>query len=197
MYRSIVLNIMTTKKGTVAQATESKIKQPKLKLKNVEVVFANLEDEGFGRSLTIKVTSENETMINDFFKANQIGNEKSKVIGEPNYKEYEGTKQLGIRLNDNTRFAGLNGLDQIDLGFGARIDCIINAFEYNNKFTRGATFVGASLSAVVILSGRRTGADADLNDLLNEAQEREFVQGDEFVQKEVAQAESAKDDLPF
>jgi hypothetical protein len=196
MYGRIVLNIMTTKKEAT-QATESKIKQPKLKLKNVEVVFANLEDEGFGRSLTIKVTGENETMINKFFKVNQIGNEKSKVIGEPNYKEYEGTKQLGIRINDNTKFAGLNGLDKIDLGFGARIDCIVNAFEYNNKFTRGATFVGTSISAVVILSGRRTGADADLNDLLNEAQEREFVQGDEFVQKEVAQAESAKDDLPF
>lgn len=187
---------MTTKKEATT-ATESKVKQPKLKLKNVEVVFANLEDEGFGRSLTIKVTSDNETMINDFFKVNQIGNEKSKVIGEPNYKEYEGTKQLGIRFNDNTKFAGLNGLDQLDLGFGARIDCFINAFEYNNKFTRGATYVGASLSAVVILSGRKTGADADLNDLLNEAQEREFVQGNEFVQKEVAQAESAKDDLPF
>ena len=196
MYRLIVITIMATKKGTTT-ATESKIKQPKLKLKNVEVVFANLEDEGFGRSLTIKVTSENETMINEFFKVNQIGNEKSKVIGEPNYKEYEGTKQLGIRFNNNTRFAGLNGLDQLDLGFGARINCFINAFEYNNKFTRGTTYVGASLSAVVILSGRRTGADADLNDLLNEAQEGEFVQGDEFVQKEVAQAESAKDDLPF
>jgi len=196
MYRLIVLYIMTTKKGT-ATATESKIKQPKLKLKNVEVVFANLEDEGFGRSLTIKVTSENEKAINEFFKVNQIGNEKSKVIGEPNYKEYEGTKQLGIRLNDNTKFAGLNGLDKIDLGFGARIDCVVNAFEYNNKFTRGATYVGASLSAVVILSGRRTGADADLNDLLNEAQEREFVQGDEFVQKESEQEESPKDDLPF
>lgn len=195
MYRRIVLNIMTTKKGTTA--TESKVKQPKLKLKNVEVVFANLEDEGFGRSLTIKVTSENEKAINDFFKVNQIGNENSKVIGEPNYKEYEGTKQLGIRFNDNTKFAGLNGLDQLDLGFGARIDCFISAFEYNNKFTRGATYVGASLSAVVILSGRKTGADADLNDLLNEAQEREFVQGDEFVQKESGQAESAKDDLPF
>ena len=196
MYRQIVLNIMTTKK-TVAQATESKIRQPKLKLKNVEVVFANLEDEGFGRSLTIKVTGDNEAEINQFFKVNQIGNEKSKVIGEPNYKEYEGTKQLGIKLNDNTKFAGLNGLDQLDLGFGARIDCVVNAFEYNNKFTRGATFVGASLSAVVILSGRRTGADADLNDLLNEAQEREFVQGNEFVQKESEQAESPKDDLPF
>ena len=196
MYRLIVITIMATKKGTTT-ATESKVKQPKLKLKNVEVVFANLEDEGFGRSLTIKVTSENEKAINNFFNVNQIGNEKSKVIGEPNYKEYEGTKQLGIRFNDNTRFAGLNGLDQLDLGFGAKIDCFINAFEYNNKFTRGTTYVGASLSAVVILSGRRTGADADLNDLLNEAQEGEFVQGDEFVQKEVAQAESAKDDLPF
>ena len=50
---------------------------------------------------------------------------------------------------------------------------------------------------MVILSGRRTGADADLNDLLNEAQEREFVQGDEFVQKESEQAESPENDLPF
>ena len=67
MYRSIVRNIMTTKKTTTA--TESKVKQPKLKLKNVEVVFVNLEDEGFGRSITIKVTGDNEKMINDFFKA--------------------------------------------------------------------------------------------------------------------------------
>lgn len=195
MYRLIVFTVMAKKEAT--QATESKVKQPKLKLRNVEVVFANLEDEGLGRSLTIKVTDENEKAINDFFKVNQIGNEKSKVIGEPNYKEYEGTKQLGIRFNDNTKFGGLNGLDQLDLGFGARIDCVINAFEYNNKFTRGTTFVGVSLSAVAVLSGRKTGADADLNDLLNEAQEREFVQGDEFVQKESAQAESAKNDLPF
>ena len=91
----------------------------------------------------------------------------------------------------------MNGLGLHDLGYGSRIDCIINAFEYNNKFTRGETFVGASLSAVLILSGRKTGADADLNELLNEAQEREFVQGDEFVQKEIEQAESAEDDLPF
>ena len=62
----------------------------------------------------------------------------------------------------------------------------LNAFEYNNKFTKGKTYVGASISAVVILSGRKTGADADLAELLADVPE-----------PVVAKGTGGSDDLPF
>jgi hypothetical protein len=140
----------------------------KLKISNAEIVFANLEDSGFGTSLTIKVTPEIEKQLVDFYAKNKIGNEKT-VIGVPNFKEYEGTKQWNGKINESTKFAGLNGLTTENLGFGANVNFFLNAFEYNNKFTKGKSFVGASVSAVVILSGRKTGADADLAELLGDA----------------------------
>jgi hypothetical protein len=138
----------------------------KLELKNAKIVFANLKDEGFGTSLTIKVTAENEKVIKEFWKNNKIGNDKT-VIGEPTIKDYEGTKQLSLKINDATKYAGINGLTTDSLGFGSVCDLIVNAFEYNNKFTKGKSFIGASVSAVVILSGKKTGNDADLNYLLS------------------------------
>lgn len=140
----------------------------KLRIDNAEVVFASLQDAGFGTSITIKVTPEIEKQLTDFYAKNKIGNEKT-VIGVPNFKMYEETKQINLKINEATKFAGLNGLTTENLGFGARINFILNAFEYNNKFTKGKTFVGASVSAVVIISGRKTGADADLAELLGDA----------------------------
>ena len=166
---------MSTKKE---KATES-ARQNKIKVVNAEVIFANLTDEGFGTSLTIKLTPEIEKQITEFWKANNIGNEKT-VIGEPNIKEYEGTRQLSLKINEHTKFAGIKGLTTDNLGFGAKINFFLNAFEYSNKFTKGKTYVGASISAVVILEGRRTGADADLSDLLNDLGDVEDVAGSDI-----------------
>ena len=80
MYRSIVNNIMSTKKEKTVSTAQNKIK-----VVNAEVIFANLTDEGFGTSLTIKLTPEIEEQITEFWKANNIGNEKT-VIGEPHIK---------------------------------------------------------------------------------------------------------------
>ena len=116
MYRQIVNNIMSTKKEKSATTAQNKIK-----VVNAEVIFANLVDEGFGTSLTIKLTPELEKQITEFWKVNNIGNEKT-TIGVPNIKEYEGTRQLSLKINEHTRFAGLNGLTTDNLGFGARIN---------------------------------------------------------------------------
>ena len=139
----------------------------RIKLENAEIIFANLEDKGFGTSLTIKVTDEIEKQLTEFWKENKIGNEKT-VIGVPNFKEYEGTKQISLKINDSTKSAGVNGLTSDSLGFGARVNLLLNCFEYNNKFTKGKTYYGASVSAYVILSGKKTGSDADLSELLSE-----------------------------
>lgn len=197
MYRIIVNSIMTTKKEKPAGTAQ------KIKVVNAEVIFANLTDEGFGTSLTIKLTPEIEEQITEFWKANNIGNEKT-VIGEPNIKEYEGTRQLSLKINDHTKFAGIKGLTTDNLGFGARINFFLNAFEYKNKFTKGETYVGASISAVVILEGRRTGADADLSDLLNDLGDVEdATEGNVSNNKDNAlkgglnPSGEVEDDLPF
>ena len=194
MYRLNRLNNManSTDKKTEKKSA-GKVKEPKLRIDGAEVIFANLVDEGFGRSLTIKVTPEIEEKVSEFWKVNQIGNAKT-VIGEPNYKMYEQTKQLSLKINDSTMFAGVNGLNTDNLGFGSMVNFFVNAFEYNNKFTKGETYVGASLSAVVILTGKKTGADADLNELLNDVPD---VPETKFKTAEELLGGEEKDDLPF
>lgn len=135
----------------------------KLTLRGCKVIFANLTDEGFGTSLTIEVTPDNEPQIKEFWAAEKIGNEKTE-IGVPLIKDFEGTKQLSLKINNVTKIAKINPSDE--LGWGATVDVVVNSFEYNNKFTKGKTYVGASLSAVVVTKGRQTGADSDLAELL-------------------------------
>lgn len=189
---------MATSTKTEAKSKgEGKVKEPKLRIDGAQIIFANLEDSGFGTSLTIKVTPEIEEKVTKFWAVNQIGNEKT-VIGEPNFKMYEQTKQLSLKVNDATKFAGVNGLNTDNLGFGATVNFILNAFEYNNKFTKGQTYVGASLSAVVILSGRKTGADADLNELMGDLPEQVEQAEQKYVSgKELLDGEEPVNDLPF
>lgn len=154
----------------------------KLVLKSSELVFANLKDEGFGTSLTIKVTPENEKLISKFWASEKIGNEKT-VIGVANFKMYEETKQLSLKINDKTKFAYIAGTNEQSLGFGAICDIILNSFEYTNKFTKGKTYIGCSVSAVVVVSGRKTGADADLAELLGERQSEPQSESNPFEEK--------------
>lgn len=143
----------------------------KLKLKNVKVVFFNPEDEGFGTSITIDVTSEDvRKQIAEWVKVNNIGKDNP---GVANFKEYtpEGgdkTYQFAFKINEFTRYAGVNGMGKDDIGYGAMIDIIANAYTYNNKFTGGKDRVGQSASAIVVRSGASSGGDADLAELLGD-----------------------------
>lgn len=140
----------------------------KIKLSSVKVVFANLEDEGFGKSITIDATeSKLQDQISAWVKANNIG--KAGNAGIANFKEYEkdGNKtiQYSFRINDYTKFAGLNGLNESNLGFGAIVSLVAQAFDYDNKFGKGTS---ASLSAVLVENSNTTSADSDLADLVSE-----------------------------
>ena len=144
----------------------------KLKLQKVKVIFYNDVDEGFGTSITIDATDENiKKQITDWVKENNIGKDNP---GVANFKEYtneksgETTIQYSFRINEYTKYAGLNGLSEKDLGYGAVVDLIANAFVYNNRFTGGKDRVGQSASAIVIRSGATTGGDADLQELLGD-----------------------------
>lgn len=133
----------------------------KLKLEHVNIVFANLEDEGFGRSLTIDVTDkEVQNKISEWVKKNKIG---KKTPGVANFKEYEGKHQYAFKISDFTQFMGKDGLTKDNLGFGAQISLIAQPFEYDNKFGKG---VSANLSAVLVEARAKTGADDDMAELL-------------------------------
>ncbi len=136
----------------------------RIKLRGVEVVFANLDDTGYGKSITVSATDpEVVKEITDWVVANKIG--KGDKAGVPNFKEYEGRKQYAFKINDYTRFAGLHGLTENNLGFGARISLIASAFEWENKFGKG---VSSSLTAVVVEKGANSASDGDLAELLDE-----------------------------
>lgn len=134
----------------------------KLKLEHVSIVFANLEDEGFGRSLTIDVTDKAiQDKISAWVKENKIGKTTPGIV---KFKEYEGKLQYALKISDYTQFAGLSGLTKENLGFGAKVSTVAQAFEYDNKFGKG---VSANLSAVLVEERAKTSADADMAELLD------------------------------
>jgi hypothetical protein len=141
----------------------------KLKLQGCKIIFANLTDEGFGTSLTIDVTDkELQDKISAWVKANNIGKE---TPGIAKFKSYtpedseETTIQYAFKVNDFTKFMGVDGLAKEDLGFGAIVDLIANPFPYDNKFGKG---ISSSLSAVLVKSKGTTGADADMEELMKD-----------------------------
>lgn len=148
----------------------------KLKLKDLKVVFYTGPDDPkakeFGTSITVDVTDENvRKQIEEFAKTNNIGKNGDPKRGIANIKPYtnertgETTQQFNIKFNDYTQFAGVNGLGQDDLGYGAKINVTIKAYEYT-KFG-GGTAVNAS--AVVVTGGASTADnEADLEDLLGD-----------------------------
>lgn len=143
--------------------SEVTVKDAKIYLKNVKVIFVSLQDEGFGRSVTIDATDKDvQKGISDWVKANKIGKDHP---GEANFKTYEEVIQYGFRLNDKTKFVYTSGTKEGDLGYGSTISLAANSFEYNNKFGKG---VSASVSAIVVEKAATTGADDDLAELLGD-----------------------------
>lgn len=143
----------------------------KIKLKDVRVIFFNPEDEGFGKSITIDCTDEAvRKQIVDWVKDNNIGKDNPGVANIKEYKPEDGDTvyQFAFKINDYTKYAGVNGLSEKDLGYGAHIDLIAQAYEYNNRYTGGKTKIGQSASAIVVKEAAQTGADSDLNELLGE-----------------------------
>lgn len=117
-------------------------------LKHAKVIFSELTDKGFGRSITIDVTDpEVQKAINDWAEKNGI---------TPKFKDYtnkdgETTKQYLVKFSDYTQIAGKDGLGESNLGYGSIVNINIRAFEYNNKFGKG---VSSAASAVFVVEGK-------------------------------------------
>ena len=116
-------------------------------LKHVPIVFADTEDKkGFGKSITIDAGDFKET-IEAWVKENNINN------GKANFKEYtnkEGvaTLQYNFKLSD---FTAIEGKDSTELGYGAVVNLVASAYEYDNQFGKGTS---ASLRSIFVVEPR-------------------------------------------
>ena len=130
-------------------------------LKNVKVIFADLEDRGFGRNIVIDATDDEiRNAIVAWVKENNING------GEAKFKDYttkegEETKQYTFKLSNYTVFDGVNNLNEKSLGYGAIINLSASAYDYNNKFGAGTS---ASLRAVYVKQGAVKSAISKLKD---------------------------------
>ena len=119
-------------------------------IKNAKIVFAELEDKGFGKNIVIDVTDkELQDLITDFYKAEKIGS------GKPKFKDYTNkdgktTKQFTIKLSDYTDIEGKDGLDAKDLRFGAVVNILVRTYAWNNTFGEG---ISARAQSIFILEG--------------------------------------------
>lgn len=111
-------------------------------LKGQKVVFAELEDKGFGKSLTIAVDDAAKKAIEDWVKDNNINGGTAKFKEYKNEKTGETTLQYTFKFSKFTQIAGE------DLGYGAEVNLQAKAYDYNNKFGSGTS---ASLSGVYVV----------------------------------------------
>lgn len=149
----------------------------KLRLTNVKVVFYTGPEDPksaeFGTSVTVDVTDPAvRKTIEEFCKANNVGKTSDPNRGKANIKEYTSqdgttTYQYSIKFNDKTKWGGLNGLSQKDVGYGASVTLIANAYDYQ-KFGGGTAM---SASAIVVTSAAQTSGDDDLAALLADSDE--------------------------
>lgn len=118
-------------------------------LTHVNVIFSELVDKGFGRSITIDATDkEVQKAITEWVKVNNING------GTPKFKEYTNEKdgkttiQYNFKLSDYTQINGKDGLGEKELGYGAVVNLQARAYEYENKYGKG---ISSSLDGIFVV----------------------------------------------
>lgn len=118
-------------------------------IKNAKVIFADLEDKGYGRNITIEVTDDIKSQIEGWVKENNINGGKAHFKNYTNETTKETTTQYTFKLS---KFTEIESTVSESEGYGLRWGAIINlqakAFEYDNKFGKG---ISASLSGVYVV----------------------------------------------
>ena len=131
-----------------------------IQLFDVKVIFADLEDRGFGRNIVIDATDEStQAAISIWCKDNNING------GVAKFKDYTtkdgvATKQYTFKLSQYTQFGGKDNLDEKALGYGAIINLLASAYDYDNKFGKGTS---ASLRAVYVKEGATKSALGEIS----------------------------------
>lgn len=114
-------------------------------LKNQKVIFADLEDRGFGKSITIAVDEETKKLIEAWAKANGVNGGTPKFKVYTNEKTKETTTQYTFKFSKFTQIAPADA----KIGFGAIVNIQARAYDYDNKFGKGTS---ASLAGVYVVT---------------------------------------------
>lgn len=114
-------------------------------LKNQKVIFADLEDKGFGKSITIAVDEETKKLISAWVKENNINGGTARFKEYTNEKTKETTTQYTFKFSKFTQIAPEN----TNLGYGAIINLQAKAYDYDNKFGKGTS---ASLAGIYVVT---------------------------------------------
>lgn len=115
--------------------------EKELIIKHANIIFTEFEDKGFGQNITIDVTDPTiRGEIQNWITANNINGGKMK-IKEYTSKEGVTTQQFQMKLSKFLKIAGKDSTwGQQQIGYGAVVNLILRAFEYNNKFGTGISF---------------------------------------------------------
>lgn len=120
-----------------------------LVIKHVKVVFAELEDKGFGTNITIDVTDPAlQDQITKWTKENNINGGVAK-FKEYTTKDGQVTKQYNVKLSKYTDFQAKE--DGMELGYGSVINLLARPYNYDNKFGKGTS---ASAAAIFIIKSK-------------------------------------------
>lgn len=115
-------------------------------LKHVKVLFAELDDKNkYGTSITIDAS---EPDVRDKI----IKWSKENGLTDPKFKEYtnEKTKQTTIQYNVKlARFVEIS--DEDEIGYGAIVNLLIRAYDYENTFGKGKS---KSVVSIFIIEGK-------------------------------------------
>ena len=123
-------------------------------IKNAKIIFAELEDAGYGKNIVIDVTDkELQDLITDYYKAEKIG------TGKPKFKDYTNkdgktVKQFTIKLSDYCDIEGKDGLGAKYLRYGTEVNILIKPYAWKNSFGEGISARAQDL--YVVKAGAKT-----------------------------------------
>jgi hypothetical protein len=123
--------------------------EKELIIKHANIIFTEFEDKGFGQNITIDVTDPTiRGEIQNWITANNINGGKMK-IKEYTSKDGITTQQFQMKLSKFLKIAGKDSSwNQQQIGYGAVVNLILRAFEYNNKFGTGISFAVSNIFIV-------------------------------------------------
>ncbi len=138
------------------------MEEKEIVLKDLHVIFAELEDKGYGLSITIDATDPSlQGEITKWVQENNING------GSPKFKTYTNKDGIDViqyqfKISKFTDFKFKDAeVEEAGLGYGAVINIVARAFEYKNKFSTG---ISASLSAVYVKEGAKNNAMSKIAD---------------------------------
>ena len=152
------------------------MEKDKLILKNVQLLFVNEKSDSYNRSITVEVTNEEERLITEWVKNNNIGTGDNAGVAQIMQHEFSDggvRKYFYFKPDSNTSYTDSTGSKKLtfeNLTKGSTISLIARATPYNYKDEYGMKHRGMThrLTGVVVGIAAPNTAFEDTKELLDE-----------------------------